>query len=293
MHVDVVVVAYNSRDVLRDCVAPLAALPGVGVTIVDNDSPDDSAAAVEGLEGVRVIRSGRNGGFAFGCNLGAAGGTAPWVLLLNPDARIDEASLRALYSVGESDPGVGLVGPRLLDGDGRLAYSQRRFARLRSTWSTAFFLQRLAPNAAWSDEILRDPAAYERPGAPEWVSGACMLVRRSALEAVGGLDERFFLYREDMDLCKRLREAGHDIRFEPAAVVSHVGGASSGEGATLPIFAASRLAYARAHFRGAGAALERAGVIAWALTHTVSSVRRPGLRRGHMAALRVALRPPS
>ncbi len=293
MRVDVVVVAYNSRDVLRDCVGPLTAIDGVSVTVVDNDSPDDSAAAVEGMEGVRVIRSGRNGGFAFGCNLGYKDGTSPWVLLLNPDARIDEASLHALIATAKSDPSIGLVGPKILDDDGGLAFSQRRFARLRSTWSQAFFLHRLAPNAAWSDEILRDRAAYERPGAPEWVSGACMLIRREALEGIDGLDERFFLYREDMDLCKRLREAGWDVRYEPAAIVSHVGGASSGEGATLPIFAASRLEYAKAHFRGPGPVMERAGVIAWALTHIVSSARRPGLRRGHLAALRVALRPPT
>ena len=101
---------------------------------------------------------------------------------------------------------------------------------------------------AWTDELVRDAAAYERPGDPEWVSGACMLVRRDAFEAVGGFDEGFFLYCEDTDLCRRLWKAGHRVRFEPAAEVHHVEGASSGAGETRPIAARSRVLYARKHF---------------------------------------------
>jgi GT2 family glycosyltransferase len=287
--VDAVVVAYNSGDTLRACVAPLAATAGVAVTVVDNASPDDGAERIADLP-VALIRTGRNGGFAFGCNRGIAAGTAPWVLLINPDGVIAADDLRALVAAGGRDPAIGVVGPRILDADGRLAFSQRRFARLRSTFSQALFLHRLAPAASWSDEIVRDRAAYDAPASPEWISGACMLLRRAALEQVGGLDERFFLYREDMDLCRRLRAAGWDVRYEPAATARHIGGASSGEGETLPIFAASRLAYARAHSGRAAAQLERLGVALWACTHWLASLSRPGRRRGHASALRVALR---
>ena len=222
--VDAVIVSYRSAATLRGCVAPLAALPDVHVTVVDNASPDASADAVAGL-GVDVVRSPRNGGFSYGCNLGAARGQAPYLLFLNPDARIDADSLAALRASLDSVPAAGLAAPRIIAEDGSLAWSLRRFPRHRSTFAQALFLHRLRPLAAWSDELVRDPAAYERPGAPDWVSGACMLVRRSAFEAVGGFDEDFFLYCEDTDLCRRLWEAGHSVRFDPDELLQMLAGA--------------------------------------------------------------------
>ena len=118
---------------------------------------------------------------------------------------------------------------------------------MRSTFAQAFFLHRFFPQAVWSDELVRDRAAYERPGSPEWASGACLLIRRSEYDAIGGLDEGFFLYCEDMDVCKRLRDRGLDIRFEPAALCTHAGGASAPRAALLPVLAASRIRYARKH----------------------------------------------
>src|SRR3954451_22100965 len=229
--VDVVVVSYRSADTLRGCVEPLAAMAGVRVTVVDNASPDDSVARVADLP-IDIVKADRNGGFSFGCNLGAARGSAPYVLFLNPDARIDAAALEALVSTLREDHTVALAAPRILNEAGSLSFSLRRLPRLRSTYAQALFLHRLFPLAEWTDELVRDPAAYESPSAPDWVSGACMLVRRSAFEAIGGWDERFFLYCEDTDLCVRLQAAGHAVRFVPAATVWHVGGASSGAGET-------------------------------------------------------------
>ena len=237
------------------------------------------------------MRAPRNGGFAYGCNLGVAGGSAPYVLFLNPDARIDAPSLEALAAVLREDDGVGLVGPRILDDDGSLAFSLRRFPRLRSTFAKALFLHRLWPLAPWTDELVRDPAAYEHPGTAEWVSGACMLVRRDAYEAIGGFDEGMFLYCEDTDLCLRLWQAGLSVRFEPAALVRHDGGASSGAGETQPIAARSRIYYARKHRGRVAARLEGLGVALDEATHALAAVRRPARRRGHMAALRAAVTP--
>jgi N-acetylglucosaminyl-diphospho-decaprenol L-rhamnosyltransferase len=289
--VDVVVVAYRSADTLRGCVAPLTSMPGVRVTVVDNASPDDSAATVADLP-VRLISAPRNGGFSYGCNLGAAGAAAPYLLFLNPDARLDAAALDALVAVLRDDPATALVAPRILDDDGSLSFSLRRFPRLRSTYAQALFVHRLLPRASWTDELIRDPAPYERPGPQEWVSGACMLVRRSAFEAIGGWDERFFLYCEDTDLCLRLRQAGHAVRYEPAAVVHHVGGASSGAGETQAIAARSRVLYAYKHLRRGRARLEALGVALSEATHVLSSLTRPDSRRGHAKALRAALAAP-
>jgi N-acetylglucosaminyl-diphospho-decaprenol L-rhamnosyltransferase len=290
--VHVVVVAYRSADTLRGCVAPLAAMPGVSVTVVDNASPDESAATVADLP-IELIRAPRNGGFSYGCNLGAAGATAPYLLFLNPDARIDEAALEALVAVLRDDPETGLAAPRILDEDGSLSYSLRRFPRLRSTYAQAIFLHRVWPRASWVDELVRDDAAYERPATAEWLSGACMLVRRTAYEAIGGFDERFFLYCEDTDLCLRLWQAGQAVRFEPRAEVQHVGGASSGAGETQPIAARSRVIYARKHRGRATTRLEALGVALGEATHVVSAVRRPASRRGHAAALRAVLSSPA
>ena len=138
-------------------------------------------------------------------------GTAPYVLLLNPDARIDAATLAPSCARSTMTPSLGVAGPRILGDDGVVARTQRNFPRLRSTWAQALFLHRISPHARWADEVIWDPRAYERPGAPEWLSGACLLIRRSALERIGGIDERFFLYCEDIDLCRRLRDAGHEV----------------------------------------------------------------------------------
>jgi GT2 family glycosyltransferase len=287
--VDAVVVSYRSADTLRGCVAPLAAMPGVRVTVVDNASPDDALDTIADVAGVNVVRAPRNGGFGYGCNLGAAQGAAPFLLFVNPDARIDAASLERLLAVLRADAGVGLAGPRILDDDGSLAFSVRRFPRLRSTYAKALFLHRAWPRASWTDELVRDPEVYERPDTAEWVSGACMLVRRDAFDRLTGFDEDLFLYCEDTDICLRLWEAGYSVRFEPAAVVRHVGGASSGVGETQAIAARSRIIYARKHYGRTAAVLERLGVALDEAMHALANVARPASRRGHLAALRTAV----
>ncbi len=289
--IDVVVVSYRSAATLRGCVEPLTAMPGVHVTVVDNASPDDALATIEDLESVQVVRAPRNGGFAYGCNLGVAHGRSQYLLFLNPDARIDSASLEVLVAVLRDDPAAALVGPRILDDDGSLAYSLRRFPRLRSTFAKALFLHRLLPLAPWTDELIRDPKAYEAPATAEWVSGACMLVRRDVYEAIGGFDEGMFLYCEDTDLCLRLWQAGHTVRYEPGALVRHVGGASSGAGETQAIAARSRVYFARKHHRWPAARLEAIGVALDEATHAAAAITRPANRRGHLAALRAALAP--
>jgi N-acetylglucosaminyl-diphospho-decaprenol L-rhamnosyltransferase len=282
--IDVVVVAYNSGDTLRSCVAPLAGRPGVSVTVVDNASPEPALDAVADLP-VRAIAAPRNGGFAYGCNLGAFGGDAPYVLLLNPDARLEPADLDALARVLDDEPGTGLVGPRLLDGDGRLMYSQRRFPRVTSTFAQALFLHRIWPRALWADEVIRRAEAYDRPGSPEWVSGACMLVRRSLLERLKGLDEAFFLYSEDTDLCARVRAEGYDVRYEPGALARHIGGHSAPRSGLLAVLADSRRRYALKHYGPVAARLQIAGAALSAITHVITCARRPSYARGHLAAL--------
>lgn len=289
--VDVVIVSYNSRDRLRACVEPLLAAPNANVIVVDNASPDASLEAVRDLP-LTAIQLAQNGGFAHGVNAGWRAGSSPYVLLLNPDARIDGASIEVLVLALEQDPELGAAAPRIVDEDGSLDYSQRRFPRLRSTYARAFFLHRLFPSVPWTDELVRDEAAYVRRGSPDWVSGACILLRRKALEELDGLDEGFFMYGEDIDLCRRLRAAGYELLYEPAALVRHEGGASAPRAHLLPVLAASRIRYAAKHRSRAGALFERIGVALEAVTHV--AVARGGIaaRAGHARALRLAVTRP-
>ena len=287
VRVQVVVVAYNSATVLPGCVAPLAALDWVDVTVVDNASSDDSLAAVSKLP-VDAVRAPSNGGFAAGCNIGIPRSRSPYVLLVNPDARIAPAELATLVNVLEREPGAAIVAPRLLESDGSLAWSQFRFPRRRSTYAQALFLHRLWPLACWTDEQVRDPAAYLRSGSPEWVSGACLLVRRAVLEQIGPLDEGFFMYCEDMDLCARARARGWNVRFEPRATAQHDGGASRSRHDLLAVYARSRVRFARKHAGRGAASAEAAGVMLGHLTHALANARRPPARRGHLRALAAA-----
>ena len=290
--VDVVVVSYNSRGELRACVEPLTRLADVNVVVVDNASTDGSLEVIADLP-VERIALPQNGGFGHGCNAGWRVGEAPYVLFLNPDALIDSEALDRLVAILEDSPAAGAVAPRINHDDGTLDYSLRRFPRLRSTYARAFFLHRIFPRATWTDELIREPGVYARPGSPDWVSGACILVRRTVLEELGGFDEGFFMYCEDIDLCRRVQDAGHELRYEPAAVITHIGGASAPRASLLPVLAESRLRYAGKHRSAPAASLERLGIALEALTHIVISSGGRAARAGHGRALKAALTQPA
>jgi GT2 family glycosyltransferase len=286
----VVIVSFNSRKQLRACVEGLAGRPGIQVVVVDNDSPDRSLEAVATMP-VTGVQLTSNGGFAHGCNIGWRTGEGEYVLFLNPDATLAEEGVQHLAAVLDAEPRVGAVAPRILHSTGELDFSQRRFPRLRSTYSQAFFLHRLFPRALWADETVRRAEDYERPGPAEWVSGACVLVRRTLLEELGGMDEGFFLYSEDTDLCRRIWDAGYEVRFDPGATAVHEGGASAPRPSLIPVLVTSRVRYAGKH-RGPVAALgERVGVALGALTHAVVSKGGRAARAGHLRSLRRAATP--
>jgi N-acetylglucosaminyl-diphospho-decaprenol L-rhamnosyltransferase len=285
--VDIVVVSYNSRGQLARCIENLHDLTGVQVIVVDNASSDGSADVSAQL-GVETVRLNRNGGFGHGCNAGWRRGNSPFVLFLNPDTTIDVPSLSKLVRLLEITPRAGIAAPRIVGEDGSLDYSQRRFPQLASTYGRALFLHRVFPRAPWTDELIREPEFYEHRGSPDWVSGACLLVRRRLLERLDGFDERFFMYCEDIDLCRRVRDEGFDIVFEPESVSVHGGGASAPRSALLPVLAASRIYYSRKHESALHAALEQVGIGLEAMTHSLLTRRGAAARRGHTSALRVA-----
>jgi GT2 family glycosyltransferase len=288
--VDAVVVTYNSRDRIRACLQPLVDADDVEVYVVDNASNDGTLDVLSNMD-AHPIANPRNGGFAYGCNRGWRAGRAPYVLFLNPDARISAAAVRTLARTLDANADVGAVGPKIVEEDGALDFSRRRFPSLRSTYAQALFLHRVFPSHRWSDEMERDPAAHEREGAAEWISGACVMTRRSLLERLDGLDETFFLYCEDKDLCRRIWDASFEVRFVPDAVAVHAGGASAPRAMLLPVLAESRVKYARKHSGPIRALLERIGVGLGHLTHAVAG--RGGLewRLGHVRAFAHIARP--
>lgn len=210
-------------------------------------------------------------------------------MFLNPDARIESESLHRLVTVLRADPTLGGIGPRTLDDGGQLHRTQRRFPRLRSTYAQALGLHRVAAFSSWAGEVIQDPAAYTQPGSPDWLSGSCVLMRRAALEDVGGMDEGFFLFSEETDLFRRLRGRGWGVRFEPKATAYHQGYGSAPWETVTPILVRSRVRYARKHHGGLVAVLEAIGVTIDSLARAAAWVHRPTRRRGHLAAARAAL----
>jgi N-acetylglucosaminyl-diphospho-decaprenol L-rhamnosyltransferase len=288
--VDVVVVAYNSGATLRACVEPLAHARDIEVCIVDNASPESGLEVVHDLP-VRLERERENRGFAAGCNVGWRTGRSPYVLFLNPDAEIDESAVRTLVGVLESRPEAGVAAPRILGEEGELHHSLRRFPSVRNTFGQALFLHRLMPDRRWTDELVREPEAYASARAVDWASGACLLVRRSLLELLDGLDERFFMYCEDTDLCRRAWDAGLEVRFVPEAVVRHLGGRSAPRASLLPVLARSRRLYAEKHSGRAVAATIRVGIALGELTHLLARPDGKDVRQGRMRALAAMLGP--
>ena len=227
--VDVVIVAYRCEGLLRECLASLrehSARGGVRTHVVDNASGDGTAGMVAREFGeVELTALPENRGFAAANNLAIAGGQAPAVLVLNPDTRITAGALDTLVATLEARAEVGICGPRLERPDGSFDHAARR--------SFPTPLSALGHFTGVGRRVERGAlAAYRAPevasGRVDAVNGACMLIRRSALEAVGLFDEGYWMYMEDLDLCYRFAEAGWITWYEPAAKVIHVKAGTSG-----------------------------------------------------------------
>ena len=289
--VDVIVVSYNSSAYLRGCVEPFLGNDDYEVFVVDNASTDGSLAMVADRP-ITAIQLDTNDGFAHANNVALARATAEFVLFLNPDARISPEAVQLLAASLDSSTRIAAIGPRIVDAGGLLDFSQRRFPRVRSTFARALFLHHVFPRAPWSDDIVRDDAAYASIRSSEWLSGACILARRDVLEELGGWDDDFFLYGEDIDLCMRIWNAGFEVRFDPAAEAVHVGGASADRSNLTPVLAESRIRYARKHGGERTALLVRAGLALETVTRILAGRGGWRARAGYVQALKVILFPP-
>lgn len=236
MTLSIVIVSFNAREDLQRCLASLVASPPAGmceIVVVDNGSTDGAPDMVEArFPSVRLIRPGRNLGFGAANNVGFRHTTGDLVLLLNPDTIVPPGAIDALRERLDARPDAAALGPRLVDLDGRVELS---WGRLPGPFAEGW--QKLIGRAHDArigpvSSAIRAQARRER--AVDWVSGACLLVRRVDAEAVGLFDEQFFLYWEDADFCASLRARGRRVLFSPVAEVVHARGRSgSGQAAAV------------------------------------------------------------
>lgn len=245
--VSVCIVSFNTRDLLRECLQSIAGASRdvVDVVVVDNASGDGSAEMVAtDFPHVRLVRHPRNIGFAAAANLAMREARGRLFLLLNPDTRLPALGIDALAAFLEARPTAGACGPTLVYPDGTFQCCGYRFPTF---WSEL--------REVVGDRVLRGPLRAprrvppDRPGDVDWLCGACILVRREAVEQVGVFDEAFYLYGEELDWCARARQAGVRVWTVPSvSVVHHLGQSAATTGSRAHVhLIRTRLQYHRKH----------------------------------------------
>jgi hypothetical protein len=232
----IVIVNWNVRDLLRHCLTSILSLGPANdptsplpfeIIVVDNASTDGSLEMLHAdFSQITLIANRENRGFPAANNQGIAAAHGRYVLLLNPDTRVLEGALTKLVDFIEAHPDVGLVGPQLLHPDGRVQSSRRRFPTLATLFLESTWLEPWTPDALLDHYYFRDQPDDVVLDV-DWVTGAAMLVRHETIQQVGGMDESFFMYSEELDWCRRIKAAGWRVVYQPAAqIVHHVGKSS-------------------------------------------------------------------
>lgn len=288
----VVIVTYNSARVIGALLESLpAALCGVSaeVVVVDNGSTDETVGLVAARGDCRLVRSD-NGGYAAGINRGVAEASpARAILVLNPDVVLTPGSVPAMLAELQS-PGVGVVAPLVREQDGTVSLSMRR----EPTLARNLGLGRTG-HPRFAEYVVAEDA-YRRPQDVDWAVGAALLISSECHNALGGWDESFFLYSEETDFCLRARDLGYRTRFQPAAEVMHIGGASGQSGETHAMQATNRVRLYRRRHGWLPAfvylLLSVAAELSWHVRgnpHSLTAVRallRPGARPRELSASR-------
>lgn len=244
----IIIVSWNVRDLLRHCLASVVREKGLVISdwdsspnpqslttnhftleiiVVDNASTDGSAAMVrDEFPAVRLVASERNLGYPGGNNVGLRMAQGRYLMILNPDTQVHPGALAAMVAYADAHPDVGVVGPQLLNPDGSVQSSRRRFPTFATALFESTWLQPLAPR-----RLLERYYVLDQPDDVtldvDWVDGAALMARREAVEQVGLLDEGFFMYSEELDWCRRFRQAGWRVVYLPEAKIVHHRGKSS------------------------------------------------------------------
>jgi GT2 family glycosyltransferase len=231
MKLSIIILCWNDRRVIADCLRSIfinTHSTEFEVIVSDNGSTDGSIEFIRSsYPMVRVIENGRNLRFAKANNVGIRASLGEYVLILNPDTIIHDGTLDGMVSFADQHPEAGAFGCRVLNSDGSYQRSARPFASFRNEWIVAFYLRSLGRlhKSFTSDSYPGWKGTTERQ--VDWVSGCFILARGSLLKSVGGFDEQFFYYYEDMDLCRRFWQAGYPILYTPDETITHLGGQST------------------------------------------------------------------
>jgi len=232
MDLSVVIVNYKSRKKTADCVRSVRSTDLVGfsyeIILVDNASGDGSGEALaKEFPDLKYLVSDRNLGMGGGNNLGADAASGEFLLILNPDTLLRTDSIRLMLEFLKNRTDVGLVGPKLIYPDGQLQYSCLRFPSLLMPFYRRTFIGKLAKKQL--DKFMMLDYDHGSTKEVDWLMGSCMLIRRDLFVKLKGFDERFFMYFEDTDLCRRVWHSGQKVAYLPQAVVTHDHGRGSAE----------------------------------------------------------------
>lgn len=231
--VDAVVVSYNVRDLLLECLASLIAAREAGelarIVVVDNASSDGSATAARAADPCVEVVEAENRGYGAGANVGIAMTDAEYVLVLNPDIVVPPGSVAALANWLDAHPWHAVAGPRLRRPDGSIQPSRRRFPRPYTPLFESSLIEECWPDNPVAARYHLDDAPDDIEQDVDWVVGAAMLVRRAAIVQVGGFDESFRMYAEEVEWCWRFRRHGWRVGFVPSAEIVHHEGASAAQ----------------------------------------------------------------
>jgi hypothetical protein len=259
--VSIILVNWNTRDLLLRSLQSIEDTKGgldVEVIVVDNASADDSVAQARSrFPGAIIIQNEDNTGFSQANNQGMAVATAPFFLLLNTDAFLHAGALDHMLEHMHSQQRAGALGCKLVYEDGSLQRSCNSFPTVATELWQALFLDRLFPQSKIFGKYTLSYWDMNDAREVDVVMGACMLLRREAIDQVGGFDTGFFMYSEEVDLCYRLRQAGWQVRYTPDATVTHIWGGSSRKvpRETFLRLYASRVRFFRKHYGPAATAL--------------------------------------
>lgn len=225
----VVIVTWNSNRWMTACLESLSTDINElshHIVVVDNASTDQTADLIQNqFPDVTMLKNSQNEGFARACNRALAQCNSEYVLLLNPDTKVLPGMARALMTFMKTHPEAGAIGPTILNTDGSFQLSGNTFPNLKNLWIEAFFLDRVfAANATFGSHQLSH-VDRSQPFKVDWTMGSCLLARKKTLDDVRGLDEHFFLFFEETDLCLRIKQAGYEIYIVPEAKIVHSGGA--------------------------------------------------------------------
>lgn len=262
----IVIVNWNTAGLLAECITAIeygaASIPH-DIWVVDNGSSDDSVAMLHrDFPHIHVIESQVNLGFASANNLAMQRSAGRYLLLLNTDAIVTPGSILALLELAERTPRAGIVGAHLLNPDGSFQASHTDFPTL---WQEFLILTTIGRRLRGYWYPSHAAAEVKGPQRVDYVEGACLLVRRDAFDDVGGLDESYFMYAEEVDWCKRMAGRNWEVWYQPAAKVVHIGGASSANRKTnreADLYR-SRLRYFRIHHGWLQAEVLKAMIVAF------------------------------